>query len=950
MADVFVSYSRRDTEFVDRLVKELEARGKDVWVDVEGIRDAEVFPAALRAAVEGSDAFVFVISPDSVASPFCEQEVGHAVELNKRIVPLLLRPVPDDQMPEGIRERNWIPADGANGFEPAVDRLVGALDTDLAWTKEHTRWLLKALEWEREQRDRSFLLRGAELGAAERWLASAADMEPQPTALQTEYTVASRMAATRRQRAFAGASLIVTAVAISLLVFALISRSQAISARNTAQSQALAADSQTQLNVDPERSILLAAAALQEATTPQALFALRGALDASPIRFRLPDAGVQSCGFDNIVAPGVAFSPDGRQLAEGLCNGDVVLADARSGRVERRIHLGGIAAGPVAYSSAGSELAAASVGHGVELIDLATGTVRPTGQHTAGRFRVAFSPTSPLLAISGNGQVTLFDLKSRKTRLLHFPTAALNAPTNALAFSRDGKRLVVGLVGISSTSVGLLVLDVVSGRTLASARGGADDVAFSPDGANVVAAETLFPAGNGRVVLLDSRTLALRRTLAELPGVAASAVAVSRDGSRVAFGGFDGTAGLASVQTGQSLVSYLGQTAAINQVAFSPDGSLVATASSDGSTRVWRATGLPLEQVDAGGFIQALDPVSAGLAAVVQSGGPGGPLDVRTWSGRPAHPGRPLQISPTGKIDAVFLSADGRLAGVIPNPPAREDAAPLRIWSVATRRVIATLPSSPVPFGGEPVFSPDGRSIAMGKIVGPSRVGPRKAVRGRPPSGLPPRPQAALVLVDARTGKTRIFGSTSCGTGWRSEAFSRDGSLLAAGSFCGGVDVWNVATGRPVGRPFSIGGELAQVAFNRDATQLAVASWNSTITIADVRTGRIAAVLTDHTRGVAGVAYSPDGRYLASASLDRSARIWDAHTLQRLRILAHPDPVYSIAFTPDSRSVVTEDGAQVIRLWDACTACGNRSALLALARTRVTRQLTPQEQRTFLSP
>jgi TIR domain len=58
-----------------------------VWVDVEGVRDAEVFPGALRRAVESSDAFVFVISPDWARSSFCEKEVEHAAALNKRIVP-----------------------------------------------------------------------------------------------------------------------------------------------------------------------------------------------------------------------------------------------------------------------------------------------------------------------------------------------------------------------------------------------------------------------------------------------------------------------------------------------------------------------------------------------------------------------------------------------------------------------------------------------------------------------------------------------------------------------------------------------------------------------------------------------------------------------------------------------------------------------------------------------
>ena len=56
VADVFLSYSRRDGEFVHRLTSALQERGKDVWLDVEGIRDTEVFPEALRRAIEASDA------------------------------------------------------------------------------------------------------------------------------------------------------------------------------------------------------------------------------------------------------------------------------------------------------------------------------------------------------------------------------------------------------------------------------------------------------------------------------------------------------------------------------------------------------------------------------------------------------------------------------------------------------------------------------------------------------------------------------------------------------------------------------------------------------------------------------------------------------------------------------------------------------------------------------
>ena len=234
MSDVFISYSRRDGALVARLVEALEARGKDVWVDVGGIRDAEVFPAAMRMAVEQSDGFLFVISPESVASRYCEQEVAHALELNKRIVPLLYRAVPDDALPDGIRVRNWIPI-GRRRLQAGVARAVDALDTDLAWTKAHTDWLVKALEWDGEGREGSFLLRGSELAAAEAWLSSAAGKEPQPTALQSEYVAASRVASTRRQRRTVAVSVAVAVVSLALLGFALITRSQAISARDDAQ-------------------------------------------------------------------------------------------------------------------------------------------------------------------------------------------------------------------------------------------------------------------------------------------------------------------------------------------------------------------------------------------------------------------------------------------------------------------------------------------------------------------------------------------------------------------------------------------------------------------------------------------------------------------------------------------------------------------------------------------
>src|SRR3954449_6041727 len=142
MADVFISYSRRDSRFVGALADGLRLHGKEVWIDIEGIRDAEVFPEALSSAIGSSDGFVFVISPASVESLYCMREVGDAVDAGKRIVPVDFEHVSADDLPEAIRVRNWIPA--GDNVSATIERVVKALDADLDHAKAHTHWELKA--------------------------------------------------------------------------------------------------------------------------------------------------------------------------------------------------------------------------------------------------------------------------------------------------------------------------------------------------------------------------------------------------------------------------------------------------------------------------------------------------------------------------------------------------------------------------------------------------------------------------------------------------------------------------------------------------------------------------------------------------------------------------------------------------------------------------------------
>lgn len=91
MADVFISYARVDARFVRKLHDALRAHERESWVDWDDIPPSAAWLKEVFSGIESSDTFVFVISPDSVQSPVCNLELGHAVAHNKRVVPVVAR-------------------------------------------------------------------------------------------------------------------------------------------------------------------------------------------------------------------------------------------------------------------------------------------------------------------------------------------------------------------------------------------------------------------------------------------------------------------------------------------------------------------------------------------------------------------------------------------------------------------------------------------------------------------------------------------------------------------------------------------------------------------------------------------------------------------------------------------------------------------------------------------
>jgi TIR domain len=324
MADVFISYSRRDKDFVRKLHDALAGVNRDTWVDWEGIPPTAEWLKEVYSGIESANTFVFVISPDSIISQVCSEEIAHAVKHNKRLVPIVCRDVDAKAVPQSLSLLNWIFFRDSDNFDSAFQTLIKAMDTDLDYVHDHTRLLMRAIEWDKEKRDNSFVLRGNDLKDAEQWLIQGAGKEPKPTPLQTQYVFASRKAETKRQRIARGAITFGLIVAIVLTVVALIQRSRAIKQAKIAQSRELAMSATAQLPIDPELSVLLAMEAAKVSPTTQAEEILRQSLLESRLRVVMH---VQTQLF--YIA---AVSPDSRFVITASHDGTVKVWETSTGK------------------------------------------------------------------------------------------------------------------------------------------------------------------------------------------------------------------------------------------------------------------------------------------------------------------------------------------------------------------------------------------------------------------------------------------------------------------------------------------------------------------------------------------------------------------------------------------------------------------------------------------
>ena len=910
MPDVFISYSRADIDFVRRLHGALVARGKDVWIDWEDIPPTAEWLAEVFAGIEGSDNFLFVITPSSLASDVCKQELGHAVEQRKRLVPVLHRKPDGAPMPQALGERNWTFLRDEDDFASAFERLVTALETDLDWVSEHTRLLGRALEWEKEGKDASFLLRGRDLEEAERWIASqTAEREPRPTPLQSEYVLASRRGAKRRQRILLSGALVAVVVASGLALFAWSQRNDAVSQRKRAEHQAriarsreLAAESTAALDVDPQRSLVLAARAAETAGTSQAEDALRLALRTSRLRALI-----------RVSAPvhAVAFSPHGAEVAAALDDGSVRLWNPSERRIVATLRLAAAPARAVSFSRDGRLLLGAGDGGAVVWSTARLPLQRLATFDRKGRpFSGALSPDGTLAATGDrDGVVRLWRTSSGELeRRLVGP--GLRWPIAAVAFSADGSEL--------AAASGL--------RTFVWRLHGSSAPVSLPDTQEVWA--VAFDPGGRYLATGDSEGTARvwdlrKRSGTALSGheAAISAVGFSPDGATLVTASEDETARLWDVASGRTLAELRGHGGLVLGAAFAPDGMSVATGGTDDTIRIWAATpdpivrtlvspnGKPLRDV-------ALNPSGRRIVTASED------LTARIWD---VANGRVLRTLRHGAgddqwVESARFSRDGRLVLT------GGDDGTAKIWESASGRLVETIGRRGDAEVYDASFSPGGNLVAT-------------AGAGRSVSLWQWRQRQLVRRLDAAADRVNAL------------AFSPGGATVAAATE-NAVRVWRVADGAPTAAfvgPLGAGGHdrFTSVAFSPDGALLAAGGSSGAAWLWSVRSRELVARIDAHGEVVAHVGFSADGRFLVTVGHDGLVKVWtvpDGHVVTIVQTRSRS--LESVVFGGRTPLIAAAgDGGRVTLL--RCEECRPLRSLVCLAARRVEPLVRARERDAF---
>ncbi len=549
---------------------------------------------------------------------------------------------------------------------------------------------------------------------------------------------------------------------------------------------------------------------------------------------------------------------------------------------------------------------------------------------------LAYTPDSRYLATAGfDGTVRIWDVATGDP--VHILRPGPSSFTS-VAFSPDGTRLAAaqGSGNLALRDSGVVIVwewrtnrEV---RRLEGQTGGVYSVAFSHDG------HRLATAGyDGTARIWDVASGEVRHTVAPGRGQAFG-VAFSPDDRMLATGHESAAIILWDETTGRLRKTLTGHRDAVTCVAFSPDGSRLASSSHDSTTQIW--------EVSSGANLRVLTGASSWVQSVAWSRDGSRVLTAgwdgtaRVWDAERGEEKLTL-VGHGSFVQSALFSPDEKSIATAANDRTA------RLWSAGPRPQDRLLRADTTSGTGYPSFTPDGRyllvtninyvqqlwDLAAGKLIRSWRGG-AGMIR---PDGREIATELGGGTIEIRetsTGRVLRRFSTDPG-GCQSLFYSPDGRWLVTSGLpwfrrteTSYAQVWDAHSGRLVQTITGHPGWVSEVRFNPDNRLMATAGYDGAAKLWDTREWSLVRTIRDHDEAIDSLAISPDGRRLVTGSFDGTVRLWDIETGRQLhRMRGHLGGVLRVAFSPDSRRVASGGHDGVTRLWDVNSA----QEMLALA-------------------